>query len=256
MATQAFHNWELAGRPFRLARPIAQLADQVLDHPDLTLVGTLGDESHLTDPTPEDHTPFSIDEWPVSIDGFVVTAIDIGGPPEVVGEAAQRLLAERPFWLKYLIWRGPVGAVGLRDRRFDFKAQEGSGHTTHMHVSIRADAIDDSIGDYELTGDDMNRDEVRAEVIKGIHAAFGAAARRDTATGRQLGDFIAKLLDRALVPVDAALERVAAEAGVSPAELEEIKRAARQGVEASVPAAIADAMAEQLGDQPPPAPPT
>jgi hypothetical protein len=156
MATQAYYTWVNAGRPWRLARPIAELAELAKAHPEITLVGTIGDLSHLTDATPEDHTPFSIDEWPVEIGAYVVTAVDFGGPAEAIGAMCQKALREKPGWLKYLIWRGPVGKTGLRDVRRNWAYQEGSGHTSHAHWSIRTDWIDRSIGDYQLTEDDVS----------------------------------------------------------------------------------------------------
>jgi hypothetical protein len=155
VATQAYYTWDNAGRPWRLAKPIAELAELAREHPEITLVGTIGDESHLTDATPEDHTPFSIDEWPVEIGAYVVCAIDFGGPAEAIGAMCQKALREKPGFLKYLIWRGPVGKTGLRDVRRNWAYQEGSGHTSHAHWSIRTDWIDRSIGDYQLTEDDM-----------------------------------------------------------------------------------------------------
>jgi hypothetical protein len=154
VATQAYYTWLNAGKPWRLARPIAELAELAKQHPEITLVGTIGDLSHLTDATPEDHTPFSIDEWPESVGEYVVCAVDFGGDPEAIAEMCAKALRDKPGWLKYMIWNGP-GAVGLRDVRYGWRQQSASGHTSHAHFSIRTDWIDRSIGDYQLTEDDM-----------------------------------------------------------------------------------------------------
>lgn len=48
--------------------------------------------------------------------------------------------------------------------------------------------------DGETTEDEMTRDEIADAVVVGVHQALGMAARRDTPTGRQIGDSVRTLL--------------------------------------------------------------
>jgi hypothetical protein len=82
--------------------------------------------------------------------------------------------------------------------------------------SFRADVVRVMAGEDDF----MTPEEVAAGVVLGMHSALGQAARRDTPTGRQLGDFIATLLSTVRDPV---LERLNA----LPAKLDAILAAAK-----------------------------
>ncbi|MDP8929827.1 MAG: hypothetical protein M3O70_14965, partial [Actinomycetota bacterium] len=140
MATQAYRDWAKAGRPWKKAVPIAELETLARRHR-IAVLGTLGDDSHLQDATPEDHTPFSIDAWPVSLPGYVVTAIDLKNEQNLGSRLLSDGRAGRIPWLKYLNFNGRH-----YDARHDW--QPRSSADRHVHVSIRSDWCNRSIGDY------------------------------------------------------------------------------------------------------------
>jgi hypothetical protein len=139
VATQAYWDWVARGRAYRLATPISELKAKGRAA-GVGWLGDLGNESHLQASTPEDHTPFSATEWPVSLSGYVVCAIDW-----VDGAHSDRLLADaragRAPWLKYLNFRGRNYSV-----RRGWQSQPNPDH--HLHISIRSDWADRSIGSY------------------------------------------------------------------------------------------------------------
>lgn len=157
MATQAYWDWRNAGRPFRVARPIAELVTMARNA-GVPVLGTIGNEDHLQAPTPEDHTPFSATAWPIKLPDYVVTAGDFGDGPH-----SDRLLADaragRLPWAKYFNFR----RVNYSVRR---NWEGRSNSDSHLHVSIKSDHTYVSLGGYNpFTGqqaeDDVNADQDR-----------------------------------------------------------------------------------------------
>jgi hypothetical protein len=138
MATSAYWSWVSAGRPFDLAEPIRRLRELARAH-GVAVLGTIGNEDHLTDSFPEDHTPFSFTAWPAPLPGYIVTAIDLADGPH-----ADRMLADavagRITWVKY---------INLRGKQYNVRNgwSPTSNSDQHFHLSIRSDSLG-SIGDY------------------------------------------------------------------------------------------------------------
>jgi hypothetical protein len=128
MVTQAYWDWDRAGRPWRLSRPIKELYAQA-GAAGVGRLGTIGsdDASHLKNDFPQDHTPFSATAWPDPLPGYVVCACDLADGPW-----SDRLLADaragRLPWLKYLNFRG---------MQFSRKTgwEQRSNSDRHLHVS-------------------------------------------------------------------------------------------------------------------------
>lgn len=170
MATQAWRLWVNAGRPFRLAMPIIGLRAIALRH-NIAVLGTIGNDEHLEAEYPEDHTPYSYSAWPVPLPGYVVTAIDLDNTTGL----ATRLLTDaktgRAPWVKYLNFSGHNYSIQNQWNPVDNPDQ-------HLHVSVRSDYIDYSLGSYDPFtdgGDDMSADDVN--IIRYGTTDVGGAAK-------------------------------------------------------------------------------
>lgn len=155
MATQAYHDWVAAGRPFNLATPIKEYlaAFHAAGWPFDTL-GTIGDEAHLQAARPQDHCPFSVTGWPDPNRYPYVCAFDAGHDPAngrdmnpVVAYWLSEARAGRTPWVKYIVWRGQI-----YDVRDGWAALPAVGHFDHAHMSIRTDWTGRSIGTFKPVG--------------------------------------------------------------------------------------------------------
>lgn len=140
----AYQTWNAAGRPLTPAPTIAALVGLLRGaYPDhASGFGWYADDAHYQADPPLDHTPYSVDEWPVASPGYVVFATDVMAR-DVGGTAALDKLfrywldsakSGRAPWIKYLIWQAT-----LYDVRYGWKAQANSDHFDHVHVSARTD---------------------------------------------------------------------------------------------------------------------
>lgn len=154
-ASNAYYEWINAGRPWNPARPIAELT-QTLRNRGYT-VYILGDDSHATSVPPEDHMPYSATGWPVASPRWYIHACDImppaagSGLPDL-GRLAQQLVADKDAgaapWIKYL----NVSLPGQPCQHISWqpgKAVTGSNDAGHIHLSIRSDCTQTSIGGYD-----------------------------------------------------------------------------------------------------------
>lgn len=76
MATQAYRDWIARGKPYSVARPVAETVEYAERH-GIAVLGVIGNDAHLQSNNPQDHTPFSNTEWPVPIQEYIVTACDL-----------------------------------------------------------------------------------------------------------------------------------------------------------------------------------
>jgi hypothetical protein len=186
LVTQALQDWKAAGRPFRDARPILELIAMFKSH-HVGFLGDLGNKDHLENPVPKDHTPFPKNPWPIALPpkpaGYIVCACD-----HAKGHWADRMLADaragRLPWLKYLNFGGHH-----YDVRNGWK-EESSGDD-HLHISIRSDWIDRSIGGYDpvagtlgfgtaglgTMGDDVSWNEIITNQLAQQRQGGGGAAK-------------------------------------------------------------------------------
>lgn len=144
MASQAFHEWEAAGRPDSgLALPLTQLADT------LTAEGWLvyrwPDDSHLQADVPEDHTQFSATGYPEPSPRWWRHAIDVmpdGKGPEALFDLGERItldrISGRILWLKYINRPDVRGQLDTaRQDNFKNGAHNvySSSDVGHLHLS-------------------------------------------------------------------------------------------------------------------------
>ena len=141
MATQAYRDWVKAGRPWKKATPIDEL-DKLARRHGVQVLGTIGNEDHLTAAKPEDHTPFSTTAWPVPLPGYIVTAIDISNEHNLGVRLLSDARAGRIPWVKYLNFNGQH-----YDVLQDWKPRPNPDQ--HVHISIRSDWCTRSIGNYD-----------------------------------------------------------------------------------------------------------
>lgn len=142
MATQAYYTWRNAGSPWRLATPIAELQTWAKAN-GVSILGTIGNQDHLVAEPPQDHTPFSATAWPVPLPGFVVTAIDLADTNGLGQAILTQARAGKLPWLKYVIFANKVYS------HWD-NFQEGKYNSdSHVHMSIRSDWCDTSIGTFD-----------------------------------------------------------------------------------------------------------
>lgn len=141
MSTDAYKRWVERGRPWKKARPVADIEKWARKN-GVTVLGTLGDNAHLTSKRPQDHTPFSTTEWPDPIAGDWVTAIDLEDVAGLEDAILAGARAGRMPWLKY---------VNLHGRNYHcrdgFKESSPSADKEHIHMSIRSDHLDTALAD-------------------------------------------------------------------------------------------------------------
>lgn len=147
MATQAYWTWKSLGSPWDPALPIAEI-ETWAEQNGISVLGTIGNQEHLTADRPQDHTPFSSTAWPFKLPGYIVTAIDLAnvrGLGQAIEDQARAGLLP---WLKYMNHSG---------RHLDSRDLDGDGQAwevypssdKHVHLSIRTDWIYRSVGVFD-----------------------------------------------------------------------------------------------------------
>lgn len=143
--SSAYQEWVNAGQPWNTAQPVADLATTLRSHGYTVYV--LGDTSHLTARTPEDHTPFSATGWPNASPRWWVHACDIMPPPAGSGlptltQLAGQIVGDRQGgaapWLKYLNWTHGDGWC-VHESWEPGHNVTSSNDTGHIHISVRSD---------------------------------------------------------------------------------------------------------------------
>lgn len=130
MSTQAYRTWNAAGRPYRVAEPIAKTVYYARTM-GIPVLGVLGNDAHLLADPPEDHTPYPAKPWPGKLDGYVVTACDLKNGPHA-GVLLEKAKSGQAPWVKYLNFGGEH-----YDIRNDWEPTHSSDE--HLHVSTRSD---------------------------------------------------------------------------------------------------------------------
>jgi hypothetical protein len=175
MATPEYRKWNAAGRPFSLAKPIAELVAWAKAN-GVAILGTIGNEDHLTKDKPEDHTPFSCTEWPVALSGYIVCAIDLKNV-RGLGDAIERQArAGRLPWLKYMNHSG---------QNISFKGPtpvESGSSDEHVHLSIRTDWASRSIG----TFNPWEEDDMSAKAESQINSVYTGMFNGGSSMGRSV----------------------------------------------------------------------
>lgn len=142
-----YAEWRKSGRPFKLARPVADLT-AVLRRYGYT-VGTIGNESHLKARVAEDHTPYSVTGWPKVSPYPWGHACDVMPPPNGKGlptlaQLGAQIVADRKAgvdgikWLKYINCTDAAGHCEHHKWAPDYK-RVPSNDVGHIHLSARTD---------------------------------------------------------------------------------------------------------------------
>jgi hypothetical protein len=222
MASQAYHDWVAAGRPWKFARPIQMVGDRLRAHG--YTVYYQGNPSHLEHEPPEDHTPFSATGWPTKSPYPYCMAMDImpptagqkskltGKPLPSLQQLAARLRADKNAnygpaeFLKYMNWEPEGNNTGpcYHETWMPTYARRTSSDRGHIHASCRSDMHTSTVSDgYDLVVRVMGDDEMSVQDVKtGILEVFAEAANatdddatNDTQGGRNLRRYLDAVMD-------------------------------------------------------------
>lgn len=167
MATDAYVRWVNAGRPWRKARPIADI-ERWARARGIRVLGTIGNLAHLRASRPEDHTPFSATAWPIPLPDYVVTAIDLD-PPAATGDAILASARNGAYpWLKYMNWRGRNYSYA------DGFKRGASNPDQHIHMSIFSDETYTSVNFDQNGGTDVPIDKKDVATLANTDKVFDA----------------------------------------------------------------------------------
>lgn len=163
MATAAYRQWNSAGRHWAPAIPIEML-EGYARAAGIPVIGVIGNQEHLTNDRPEDHTPFSVTAWPLPLPGWIVTAIDLKDGPysdTILADARRGALP----WLKYMNFRGHHYNV-----KRGWKQETSSDG--HLHISIRTDHLSTTIGNPFVPQSQKGHEMLKLAKIKGNDAVI------------------------------------------------------------------------------------
>lgn len=159
--------------------------------------GTIGDQAHAD--TVSDHNPNvreSVNAWDMDKDGVDVY--------EVI-----RAFQKHPS-AHYWIFNREIA-----DKDSGWKIMRYTGknpHDKHAHFSIRqSETAEQNRTPWGVAPKEnqVTPDEIKGNVVNGIHSALDQAANRNTPTGRQMGDDLASLIGRHTAPLGAKLDLLA-----------------------------------------------
>jgi glycoside hydrolase-like protein len=188
MASKAYADWVADGSPWKYARPIRALGDQLAAHG--YTVYFQGNLEHLTKATPEDHCPFSATGWPGRSPYPYCLATDImppvaGQTSKLTGmllpslaELAKQLNDDKTagfvpaMFVKYMNSEpnGP-GRGCFHDAWQPSHTRTASGDTGHIHVSCRTDYYLSAATDgYDLVA--RTRGDVPVVITEGVDYSF------------------------------------------------------------------------------------
>lgn len=136
--------WVAAGRHWKNAVLIQSIKDVILHAYPHAVIGTIGDESHLTAATPEGHTPYDVTGWPVATPRGLVTAIDIQGIPNLDAFAMRLVNGARAGTIKWIHYLNFNGHQWNAKDKFTI-IHPSSDAKTHVHISIRTDHLSDTV---------------------------------------------------------------------------------------------------------------
>lgn len=165
MATSAYYNWDAAGRPWKVARPIKALGDRLRAHG--YVIYYLGNQSHQTADEPEDHTTFGVTGWPGKHPRGYVLALDImpprkgqrskvdGKPLPSLQALGKQIRADKQAghrgtaFVKYMNWepKGDYTGPCWHDSWQPNHVRRASSDRGHIHLSGRTDFHTSSVAD-------------------------------------------------------------------------------------------------------------
>jgi hypothetical protein len=143
-----YQPWVEAGRHWANA-PIVQIYHDAIRHAyPHAVIGTIGDERHLTAEVPEDHTPYSQTGWPYATRHGIVTALDVSEIPHLDALAMKWVNDARRGnapWVKYVNFNGHQWSHADH-----FNAAHANPDYGHVHISFCTNHLNPIIGDYHI----------------------------------------------------------------------------------------------------------
>lgn len=212
MVTTEYTHWNASGRPLNPSQPVREIVERMkAAYPAASnLFSWYADDAHYQADYPQDHTPYSYTPWPNKPNPYpVVFATDIMHRPDLgvdcfslfnywIAEAR----AGRMPWLKYLIWQARI-----YDVRNNWIAGKASDHFDHIHISVRTDNTNTSLGSWVLVPGSGEDDDMLCKLgDKGDKVAALQAILQmlgyDVAIDSSYGNQTAGALSVALATVD------------------------------------------------------
>lgn len=149
MASADYAKWVKDGKPWKLAKPVADFTAILRKH--TYTVWTYPDERHQKAEPPEDHTAYSHTGWPVNSAYPVGHAMDVKdqAEPFPLWQVAEQIIRDKDAgvagteWIKYLNYTDKAGDcwhVSWQPK----KSKTSSTDKGHLHVSARSDKDDKS----------------------------------------------------------------------------------------------------------------
>jgi len=195
MATSAYYTWDNLGRPYKVAAPIRHMVAYAKAN-GIAILGTIGNEAHLTKSWPEDHTPYSYTAQPTKLplssgtDRYWVCACDLKNSKGLGGAILRDARAGRLPWLKYINvgYKHYVCSDGFKSGR--------DNPDEHIHLSSFSDELHTDISGYDpLGGTDM--DALTEKNFKAIQTVLKRLGFYDGAIDADLGDKSQAALEKA-----------------------------------------------------------
>lgn len=258
-ASPAFDAEALKARPWRVARSLLKLRDQVdalAPKRRKTSDGTTGDAAHAS--RDSDHNP-----WVIDGGTGVVTAMDITHDPDRgcdAGRLAKAIQASRDRRVKYVIWNRKI--MSSTKAPWTWREYDGTNpHTEHVHVSVRSrkSAYDDatawrigSLSDPAKPAQTLRLGDRGLEVValqKALAEALERSLDADGVFGPATEDAVEDFQRRAKLEVDgiAGPKTMAALRKAASGAAEPVGAGAASSDEAGGPEAEAEASAAGTG---------
>lgn len=177
MATRAYRDWVAAGRPYRLATPLAELL-RLAAAAGVAVDDELGTEEQLRADPPLDRTPYSAAARPAPLAEYVVTAVRLADGPHTDRILAAARAGHLP-WLRYLTARG-----------HNHSDRHGFAPRPHrcdeLEIAVRTDHLDTPLDGYDpftdaAGGGDRVDDDAATAPASRPRRRPAKAARKDPA---------------------------------------------------------------------------
>lgn len=260
-------NWAKDGSPFRLMAPARNLRDTLRGHG--YTVYDIGNRAHLEADPPEDHTPYSATGYPGTATYGVGYALDVmppaagarskidGQPLPSLQQLGAQLLADRKAnvggirWLKYMNWEPQANNSGpcYHESWEPTYARRSSTDRGHIHLSGLTGYETSTIGaGYDPVarirgdGDDMMTPAQFLTLLKdpAVDMHLRGTAWRYVGGGIPKGMSTLGVLNELVATSRLLAEKV----DIDPAELEQIRAAAREGAASAGDALVAAVLAK------------
>lgn len=214
MTVTNYSQWSAAGKPWQAANPCLALANTCETHG--VGYGIIGDQSHLTASTPEDHCPYSHTPWPGTQPYDFVNAVDLSTTDPAV---ARRIIAAKRSGrlpcLKYINWTDENGSCW----HTSWEPNEATVPSTdrgHIHCSVRTDHTScnhaDGFDPFVAEEDDVALTKEEHDRLVNIDEAAGKMLAMTTPAAltvgnqkNELGAFLHQIFDKISTPAPVSI---------------------------------------------------